>query len=277
MPGVSHRPAPRPCRRRRDARGDRRRFGPMPHGVLARQQHPHRPAVPSASVRAAAGDRRRDLARRTRRRWRAATPARRRARTTTRRSRGRRARPRRSGGSRAQSPAGSVERRLDRRPWCGGPAPCRPRRGPRPGSRRRPSRRRPSGTATSASGGAVSSAKPPSPSATVRRRPAAGCAPRSSARRRRRVQVARGAPAPARRPTAVPGVEDRPPAGAAAQVGRQRPTRRAAVVVAGALGPQAGEPHDDPGRAEAALAGAGGAERVGPGRALLGGEARRAS
>ena len=52
---------------------------------------------------------------------------------------------------------------------------------------------------------------------------------------------------------------------------RPRPRRRPAGP-----GGQAGQPHDDPGRAEAALAGAGGAERLGPATAARRGRARRA-
>ena len=95
-----------------------------------------------------------------------ASPARRRARTTTRRSRGRRAPPTTSGASTAQSPVRQRERRLDRgtvvRRPCTLPAAARASASVSPTDQPP----RPSGTATSASSGAVSSAKPPSPSAT---------------------------------------------------------------------------------------------------------------
>ena len=139
----------------------------------------------------------------------------------------------------AQSPAGSVERRPRRRRWSAGPAPCRPRRGPRPASRRPPSRRAPSGTATSASAGAVSSANPPPPSATRAPtrcgRPALDASARARGRRRGRGAASGGS---RRSRRGVPGVEDRAPAGAAAQVGEQRLLDRG-VRRRRALGPQA--------------------------------------
>ena len=64
------------------------------------------------------------------------------------------------------------------------------------------------------------------------------------------------------------GLGDRAPPGAAAQMGEQR-----TVGVRAALGPQGGQAHHDAGRAEPALAGAGGAEGVTPGPALLVGQA----
>ncbi len=62
----------------------------------------------------------------------------------------------------------------------------------------------------------------------------------------------------------APGIEDRAPTGAPAQV-REQPTLHPVDVVGlGPARPQRVEPHDDAGGAEAALAGAGGAESVCP-------------
>ena len=133
--------ARRRCRRRARRRRSAAawaRAAPCPRATA----DAHRPAVPVGQSRAAAGRDRRRPCRRRRRRWPAATPARRRARTTTRRSRGTRARPTSSAGSDAQSPGGHLERVTQRRPSSAGPAPCPPRRGPRPASRRPPTRRR---------------------------------------------------------------------------------------------------------------------------------------
>ena len=162
---------------------------------------------------------------RTHRRWPAVSPARHRAHTTTHRSRGRRARPTRSAGSTAQSPGGSSS---------GGRASAVVRRPCTLPTARRASVRvsatahppAPSGTATRASSGAVSSAKPP--------RPAATCGPTSC-----------GAAALDRRPASgghqvplgriagpggdvLPGLDDRLPAGAAAEVGGQGPVEQGA-------------------------------------------------
>ena len=58
---------------------------------------------------------------------------------------------------------------------------------------------------------------------------------------------------------------DGAPARAPAEVGGQGPVHRGLVGEVHALAPGAFQPHDDAGRAEAALAGPGGAEGVGPG------------
>ena len=259
-------PGARRCRRRRTPAGDRRAL---------RARGARRPRATSSTRTGAAvlgrpararPRRRRRLrpCRRRRRRWRAATPARRRARTTTRRARGRRARPTSCAASAPSRPAGSVERAARRRRWCAGPAPCRPRPGPRPASRRPPSRRR-------------------------RRAPPPARRPARCRRRSRRAPRATSGADPLRR-----AALDARPAGRGVEVARARRRRRAvatshasrivrqpvqrqrwassarstAAVVAGRapLARSAGEPHDDARRAEPALAGAGGAERVGPAR-----------
>ena len=121
------------------------------------------------------------------------------------------------------------------RPSCAGPAPSPRGRAPRAATRRRPTRARPrivdgasepggSGTATSASRGAVSSAKPPRPSGTSR--PTRWATPPSSSARRaaapspiaslgRPMYVGRNC----RRGRTDEGLGDGLPAGAAAEVG----------------------------------------------------------
>src|SRR5207302_2211789 len=69
-------------------------------------------------------------------------------------------------------------------------------------------------------------------------------------------------------PVGGEGLADRAPPRAAAKVSHQ-----AALDVGLPLGPQGSQTHDDPGGAEAALAGAGGAEGVGPGPPLVVGQA----
>ena len=69
----------------------------------------------------------------------------------------------RRGPSRRRAPRSGARAR----PWCAAPAPCPPRPGPRPASRPPTQPPRPSGTATRASAGARSSAKPASPSTTA--------------------------------------------------------------------------------------------------------------
>ena len=223
----SHRPRTAPRRARSPSRstalrGERRPLRAEPHDVLAGEQRPHRAAVPVGQLAGRGGRPARSPCRRTRRRWRAATPARRRARTTTRRARGTRARPSSSRGARrrraaaaaaAAAPASTVVRRP-----CTLPASSRASnsdsaithcdaRRPRRSARRCPGG---SGTATSASRGAVSSANPPRPSATSA--PTRWVPPPSSAARcgrgvertrrrgRRRVDVASTASTTVRQP-----------------------------------------------------------------------------
>ena len=187
-PGVrTTRTTPVPSARMPAAIGGR--FGPEPHDVLARQQHPHRSTV---LVGQPAGDRARPRwrpCRRRRRRWRAATPARHRARTRRRRARGRPGSTQVVRSVRTQSPGGSSSGQLS----ADGRAPALDlaRRRPAPRPAVSPTTQEPSAarTATRASAGAVSSANPPSPSAT---RGATRWAPRPSrvARRRGGMEVA---------------------------------------------------------------------------------------
>ena len=134
---------------------------------------------------------------------------------------------------------------------------------------------RPSDTATSTSGGAVSSAKPPTPRATSGAT-RCGAAPSSVARRATEGQVPADGSAGPRRAVpghpAVQGVVDRAPARAAAEVGQQRLVD-GAVADGGrarpdAWGPQRLHPPDDPRGAETALAGPAGQEGIGPCRPL---------
>ena len=175
------------------------------------------------------------------------------------------------GGAQARRPRRRRAPRAEagRRRWCAGPAPCRRRRGPPRGSRRPPTRPSRRVRATSASSGAVSSANPPRPRATSGAT-RWGPPPRSSPGRwppRGRARSARLSPV-----GDVPGVEDRAPAGAPAEVGEEGLLHRGVVVRGGPLRPQPLEPADDPRRAEAALARARGAEGVGPPRPVLGGQ-----
>ena len=157
--------------------------------------------------------------RRTPRRWRAASPARRPARTTTRRARGSPARP-------TSSAACAPSRRRARRPAtsaarsCAGPAPCR--RGARASvsvsatchvavvaADRRRARRR----------ARVSSAKPPLQRDRAPTRcgvPPSSGGPRAAPASRRRRPDRAGS-------NDSDGLDDRLPAGAAAEVGGQRP------------------------------------------------------
>ena len=158
------------------------------------------------------------------------------------------------------------------RPSCAGPAPCRPRRGPRPASRRPTSRRgrraprraRPAARCRRRS--RPRRGRPPA-------RPAAGCAPRSwpagsPPRGRGRVDgVARARP-----PSRPRRSSASPCSGTGGPTGPDRPPRRPAPPLARSPASRTMMP----GRAEAALAGTGGAERVGPRRALLRRRGRRA-
>ena len=141
------------------------RFGPSAHDVLARRQDAHRPAM----LVGEAPRHRRQLARHLAPEGAAvgqrASPARRPAGTTRHRARGRPARPTSSaacGPSRlaARRSASAAARSTAAR------ARHRPAAAPRPTSRRRPTRRRPGARPRGRPAGAVSSAKPPPPSAT---------------------------------------------------------------------------------------------------------------
>ena len=249
-------------RRRVDAGGDRRPLGPEAHDVLAVEQ---RPAPAGRARRPGAGRPPDDgdatlppkappLA--------SGEPARRPARTTTRRSRGRRARPTTCAASppsrrRGRRAGAGVDRRAAALHLAG--------RGARLGSvsptAQPPA---PSGTATSASAGAVSSANPPWPSATVgadapgARRPRAWPARPRPSRSRARSGVAdcRGE-RPRRRGSCATRCTGRGGRAGPARPRRGRPRRRPWRA-------SAREPHDDPRRAEPALARAGGAEASRP-------------
>ena len=133
-----------------------------------------------------------------------------------------------------------------------------------------PSRPAPSGTATSASSGrGVVGEAALAEGDLGSHRLRAAALDRGARRGRREV-----AGAAARRSHGdVPGVEDRAPPRAPAEVRQERLLDGGVVGRLGALGPQALEPADDARRAEPALARARGAERVGPARPSLGGEA----
>ena len=155
------------------------------------------------------------------------------------------------------------------RRWCAGPAPCRRRAGPRPASRPRPSRRR---RRARRPGRRPARCRRRSRPGRGRRRarPSWGAPPSIVARRAAAAASRSRSPAPSpRHPAAprsrVPGLEDRAPAGAAAQVGGSARSTAAWSSAAVPL-PEGGQPHDDPRRAEPALAGAGGGEGVGPTR-----------
>ena len=166
----------------------------------------------------------------------------------------------------AQSPSGTRERRLRRRRWSGGPAPCRPPAGPPPAVS--PTTQPPSTVAhrDQRVGRREVVGEPAAPSATVGRH---RCGARALDRRPG-ATPRRGRAAGAGVAERVPGLDDGLPAGAAAEVGLEGPLHRRVVGDVGGLGPQGGEPDDDPRRAEAALAAAGGAQGLGPRRPDLG-------
>ena len=260
MPGVrATRITPVPSAR--DAGCDRRALRSAAHDVLPCVTARARGAVLVGQAPGDGADLGGAPCRRTPRRWPAASPARRPARTTRRPARGSPARPTSSAACAPTHPAaastGHDSGAVDRRP-----APCRPGAGPPSASRRRATR-------------------PSSPRARRRApRPVPG---------RRRTQPGRGrSPAPtgwgvppssagplasARRSVlrvrrdragleGQNGVDDRLPAGAPAQVGGEG-------AVDGGGRPPGGrrhrrDAHDDPGRAEPALRGAGGGERRSP-------------
>ena len=214
----------------------------------------------SASGRAAAGAGEATLPRR-RRRWRAATRlaaglAPRRVGLEVGRLDPRRA-------QRAVPVAGRQRRAAARPPpSCAGPAPCRPRPAPRRASRRRPSRRRRRARRRARRPARCRRRSPPRPSATSGPTrcgtPPSMRGPPLRPRRGRGRRTGDGSASPW---PAAPGVEDRSASPCTGTGGRASARSTAAASVAA---PRDAEPHDDPGRAEPALAGAGGAERVGP-------------
>ena len=208
-------------RRRRRSAGASGRGARRPRGCTAR--------APAGRARRRGGGRRRRPrcrpCRRTPRRWRAASPARRPARTTRRRARGRPARPTSSAACGTQSPGGTLERPRQRRRRA--PALARV-----PASRRASVSVSPTSHSPSAPrigderiGGAVSSANPPAPAATAG--PTPGPSPPSSAARRGAAPVLSVGSGPiGPESNGQDGVDDRLPAGAAAQVGGEGPVRR---------------------------------------------------
>ena len=230
------------------------------HDVLAVEQHPHRPAVLVGQRAGGVADDRVQLAAEGAAVGQRACAARRRARTTTRRVRGRRAPPSwcaaspptRPAGPRAAGAASTVVRRP-----CTLPARARASASVAP-TAQPPA---PSGTATRASGGAVSSLKPPWPRATrgrdelraagLERGPGGGGVEVAGGDRRRR----RCARSHASRIVRQPVQRHRWASSACST---------AAWSAAGCLARSPSSRHTMPGRAEAALAGPGGAERGRP-------------
>ena len=268
MPGVrTTRTTPVPSAPMPAASGGR--LGPSRTASSRDSSDPHRPAVRVGQRRAAAAHRRGRLAAE-----RAAVGERRRRLAAghapgRRRSRGRPARPTTSAASRPSRPSGTSSGGSSADG--GAPALHLAGRGPRLGQRLadRPTRRRPSGTATSASAGAVSSANPPAPSATsgadplgrpaLERRPPGGGRPghaavgrsvapsggRGESPRRRRSSASRCTGTGGRASARSTAVAIGEPA-----AWRRRPSSRTMI-------PGVQKPH---------WLAAGGAERVGPGR-----------
>ena len=148
-----------------DSGRDRWSLGAPTHRVLAGVEHPHGPTV---LVGQTAGRRPPPRVRpcpRTRRRWRAGSPARPRAAPRGVGLEVGRLDPR---GAQRERPVARGQRQRRSRPpaSCAGPAPCRPAGEP-PRASRRPPSRPPVGHGHQSVGGAVSSANPPSPSATA--------------------------------------------------------------------------------------------------------------